>query len=223
MFLFSARRKKLNGPQSLQTSSSDICQIPGPDFEESPTLATGRGLEPATARLTIQPPAPLNPPLKGYKVEVGFSSMILKDTIIEHQSNIICYNLIPNISETKSDTIKKRNVTQVLQAEVKRKKSPCYAPKRKVILDEYPDEVSPYYHVVSSSHHLIMALWKSNFDECKLIRETTIWYRRENYATVSQFWPKTQVLSSSSTSAVFCHLPRCQNATLEFSDVQHDH
>jgi len=72
----------------------------GPDYEESPNLVTVRGLEPANARVTIQPPAPLNLPLKGTKVEV-------------------------------------------LQAEVKRKKSPCYAPKRKVILDEYPDEVSP--------------------------------------------------------------------------------
>ena len=45
---------------------------------------------------------------------------------------------------------------QVLQAEVKRKKSPCYAPKRKVILDEYPDEVSSYHLIMSSSCHLII-------------------------------------------------------------------
>ena len=41
------------------------------------------------------------------------------------------------------------NTTQVLQAEVKKKKAPCYAPKRKVILDEYPDEVCSF----SSSNH----------------------------------------------------------------------
>merc|ERR1712130_896366 len=81
--------------------SDKFVKFAGPDFEESPILVTVRGLEPANARLSIQPPAPLNPPLKGYKVEV-------------------------------------------LQAEIKRKKSAvCYAPKRKVILDEYPDEVSP--------------------------------------------------------------------------------
>ena len=50
----------------------DICQIAGPDYEESPNLVTVRGLEPANARVIIQPPAPLNLPLKGTKVEVGF-------------------------------------------------------------------------------------------------------------------------------------------------------
>ena len=45
---------------------------------------------------------------------------------------------------------------QVLQAEVKRKKSPCYAPKRKVILDEYPDEVLSYHLFMSSAYHLII-------------------------------------------------------------------
>ena len=74
-----ARRAKLRGPKSLPLEVrvlivSDICQTSGPDFEESPSLAPGRGLEPASARLSIQPPAPLNPPLKGYKVEVGFRS-----------------------------------------------------------------------------------------------------------------------------------------------------
>ena len=44
---------------------------------------------------------------------------------------------------------------QILQAEVKRKKSPCYAPKRKVILDEY-DEVSSYHLIISSYYCLII-------------------------------------------------------------------
>jgi len=73
----------------------------GPDFELSPLLPSSRGeLETANARITVQPPAPMNLPLRGVKPEV-------------------------------------------LQAEVKRKISPCYAPKRKVILEEFPDEVCP--------------------------------------------------------------------------------
>ena len=42
---------------------------------------------------------------------------------------------------------------------------------------------------------------------------------KTKYATASQFWPKTQ----TSTSAVFCYLPRCQNVSLEFSDIEHGH
>ena len=94
--------------------------------------------------------------------------------------------------------------TQVLQAEVKRKKSVCYAPKRKVILDEYPDEVSQYLFISSINQ---IDTGKKNL------------YVVQNKKKLQEHHnsdPKIK-FSEASASAVFCDLPRCQNLTLNMT------
>ena len=63
---------------SFLSESPEVCLFAGPDFELSALLPSSRGeVETANARITVQPPAPMNLPLRGVKPEVDFREVRL--------------------------------------------------------------------------------------------------------------------------------------------------